>query len=314
MVSEDLNNKFNVIIVGSGIAGWTAATYTCRGGLKTLVLGGPQPGGQLTTTPEVENFPGFPEGINGVELVEKVQKQAQNFGAELKFEVVEEIKPGHPLEVRTDAGSYRVPAVIVATGARPRQLGLPNEEALRGRGVSYCATCDGFFYRQQKVAVVGGGNTALEEALFLTKFVDRVYLIHRRDALRGSKILQERVFDNDKIEIIWNSVVREIKGGEGKNLEGITVYNKVEDREDFLAIAGLFIAIGQVPESEPFKGLLDMDERGFIKTDEHQRTSIQGIYAAGDVQDPHYRQAVIAAGSAAKAAMEVERYILESKK
>ncbi|MEC9487994.1 MAG: thioredoxin-disulfide reductase [Halanaerobium sp.] len=310
-MADKYNEDYDVIIIGSGIAGWTAGTYTARGGLKTLLLGGPQPGGQLTTTPEVENFPGFPDGVNGVELVERAQNQAQKFGAELTFEVVEEIKPGAALEVQTDNANYRVPAVIVATGARPRQLGLAKEDALRGRGVSYCATCDGFFYRQQKVAVVGGGNTALEEALFLTKFVEKVYLIHRRDALRGAKILQDRVFENDKIEVIWDSVVKEIEDSEGKNLSGIRLFNKTTEEESFLEIAGLFIAIGQVPESEPFKGLLEMDEQGYIITDQRQRTNIAGIYAAGDVQDSHYRQAVIAAGSAAKAAMEVERYLLE---
>ncbi len=300
----------NVIIIGSGPAGYTAALYCARANLNPLLFEGMQPGGQLTTTTEVENFPAFPDGITGPELVERMRKQCEKFGTRLKAnEVVSVDFSGMPLKVKADDGLfYEAKSVIVATGASARYLGLPSEQALVGRGVSGCATCDGALYRGKRVAVVGGGDTAMEDALFLTRFASKVFVIHRRNQFRASKIMADRVLNNSKIEVVWDSVVDDVLDPAKQEVIGVRLLNVKTGEKTLLEIQGLFIAIGHTPNTAPFVGVLEMDQNGYIKAN-NTRTNIPGVFAAGDVQDPHYRQAVTAAGSGCMAALEVERFL-----
>jgi thioredoxin reductase (NADPH) len=300
----------NIVIIGTGPAGLTAAVYCARANLKPLVIEGLQPGGQLTTTTEVENFPGFPEGIDGTTLVMKMREQAERFGTRfLSGEVTAVDFTSRPLRLTLDEGQkIEATVVIVATGARARYLGIPSEKALIGRGVSGCATCDGALYRDVPVAVVGGGDTAMEDALFLTRFASRVTLIHRRHEFRASKIMIERVVSHPKIEIAWDSVVEEVLDVSRQEVTGLRLKNVKTGALSEVKVAGLFVAIGHEPNTKPFKGVLDMNEQGYLLT-ENTRTRIEGVFAAGDVQDAVYRQAATAAGSGCMAALEAERYL-----
>lgn len=305
--------KKELVIIGGGPAGLSAAIYAARSGLEPLVINGPEPGGQITTTSELENFPGFPDGIGGFDFMQKVTEQAEKFGAELVFEVVENVEfVDKPYIIKTDFSTYEAESVIIATGAAPKKLGLEKEDEFRGSGVSYCATCDGAFYKGDEIAVVGGGNVALEEADFLTKFGSKVYLIHRRDELRGTKILGDRIKENDKIEILWDSEVKEILGED--KLSGIVVENnKTGERKELKDVEGFFIAIGYDPRTELFQDKIELDKKEYIVTNRKQETNLEGIYAAGDVQDSDYRQVITSAATGAKAAMEVDRYLTRLK-
>ena len=310
--ADPANNHYRVVILGSGPAGLTAALYAARADLSPLVLEGNQPGGQLTITTDVENYPGFPEGILGPELVDKMRDQARRFGAVVKFEAVTEVDlTQRPFVMRTgDGNTYRADALIVATGASAKQLGLASERDLMGYGVSACATCDGFFFRDKDIAVVGGGDTAMEEATYLTKFASRVNVIHRRDQLRASKIMQDRALANPKIDWIWNSQVDEVLGDRAGGVRGLKLRNTKTGEVSDLATQGLFVAIGHQPNTQIFAGKLEMDEVGYIKVKlPSTRTSIEGVFAAGDVTDPTYRQAVTAAGTGCAAAIDAERWL-----
>jgi thioredoxin reductase (NADPH) len=307
---KDRSNKYDVIILGSGPAGLTAAIYTSRARLKTLVLTGNLPGGQLMTTSEVENFPGFPKGIFGPELMMNMREQAGRFGANIVDDSATQVDFKHkPFRILTIDNEYETNAVIVATGASPRKLGVKGEEELGGRGVSYCATCDGPFFKDQDLIVVGGGDSAMEEAIFLTKFAKSVKVVHRRDKLRASKILQDHAMSNPKIQFVWNTVVKEIKGN--NKVESVILRNLKNDDEEEVRCGGIFIAIGHEPNTSIFKGQLDMDEQGYIKVRDHTKTNIEGVFAAGDVHDNRYRQAVTAAGLGCMAALDVEKYLQE---
>lgn len=302
-----------VIILGSGPAGLTAAIYAARANLEPLVIEGIQPGGQLTITTEVENYPGFPEGIDGPKLMEAMKKQAARFGTEFEFAVIDRADLTGDLKLLY-AGDKEFSArcVIIATGATAKWLNLGSEQKLRGRGVSACATCDGFFFKDKIIAVVGGGDTAMEEATFLTKFGSKVYVIHRRDELRASKAMQERAMRNEKIEFVWNSVISEVLGSAETGLTGVRLKNTQSGEESVLECQGLFIAIGHQPNTEIFKGQLEMDDVGYIISDPSStKTSVPGVFAAGDVTDHVYRQAVTAAGMGCMAAMDAERYLGE---
>lgn len=304
-----------VIIIGSGPAGLTAAIYTARASLSPLVIEGEpsstsdQPGGQLMLTTEVENFPGFPEGIMGPELMTNFRAQAERFGAEFITEKVTRVDfSERPFRVWVRDDQYRAESVIVSTGARSLMLGLEAEQRLIGHGLSTCATCDGFFFRGHEIAVVGGGDSAIEEATFLTKFADKVTIIHRRDEFRASKIMQQRAFDNPKIEILWNHTVTEINGAD--KVESIEVTDTTSGATSTLAVTGVFIAIGHRPNTDLFTGVLDMDETGYLETvPGSSRTNIEGVFACGDVQDHTYRQAITAAGSGCMAAIDAERWL-----
>ncbi len=300
----------NVIILGTGAAGLTAAIYTARAGLKPLVIEGLQPGGQLTTTTEVENFPGFPEGVDGTELMNRMRTQAEKFGTRFQFNLVTGSDlTGSPLKITLDDGVVlETRTLIVATGASAKYVGLPNEQKLVGRGVTSCATCDGAFYKKVPVAVVGGGDTAMEEANFLTRFASKVYLIHRRDEFRASKIMAERVLANPKIEVVWNSVVVDVLDVAKNEVTGLKLKNVKTEAISDLDVKALFVAIGHQPNTDAFKGQLDMDDKGYLKT-QNTRTNKAGVFAAGDVQDPSYRQAITAAGSGCMAALEAERFL-----
>jgi thioredoxin reductase (NADPH) len=298
----------NVIIIGSGPAGLTAAIYTARANLKPLVFTGNEIGGQVSITNEVENYPGFPEGLTGPELVEKFQKQAERFGTRIEYTEVTEVDfEVQPFRVKTYDNEYQAKAIIIATGASPRKLGVPGEAELTGRGVSYCATCDGFFFRDKEVAVIGGGDSALEEGVFLTKFANRVRIIHRRDELRAGYALQERAKRNQKIEFVWDTVVTEINGN--GVVESLQVKNVKTGEASTLKADGVFIYIGHYPNSHLFKDKLDMDEHGYLITDQNTRTSVPGVFAAGEIADPAFRQVVSSAGEGCKAAIQVERYL-----
>ena len=299
-----------VLIVGTGAAGLTAAIYTARADLNPLVIDGLQPGGQLTTTTEVENFPGFPDGILGPDLMAGMRAQAERFGTRFEFnQVIAADFRRRPFTVTLDGDDVReAQSVIICTGASARYLGLESERALIGHGVTACATCDGAFYRDVPVAVVGGGDSAMEEALFLTRFASRVYIIHRRDALRASRIMAERALAHDKIEVIWDTVVTEVLGVEERKTRGLRLHNRKTGKDSDLEIACLFLAIGHQPNTGPFRDQLACDENGYLVT-RHTRTSIEGVFAAGDVQDPVYRQAITAAGSGCMAALEAERFL-----
>lgn len=303
-------NARKVIIIGTGPAGLTAAIYAARADLKPLILEGHQPGGQLTTTTEVENFPGFPEGITGPELMANMKKQAERFGAEFIATLVTDCDlTKRPYKITCDDGkTYEAETVIISTGASAKYLGLANEMSLIGRGVSACATCDGFFYRNKIVHIVGGGDTAMEEADFLTKFASKVFVVHRRDSLRASKAMQERVFNNPKIEFVWDSHVVEIVADKS-GVTDIVVENLKTNEKQKRKTDGLFLAVGHQPNTSFLKGQVTLDEQGFIKTINGPETNIPGVFACGDVQDPYYRQAISAAGSGCQAALKAERYL-----
>lgn len=300
----------NVIVIGSGPAGYTAAVYAARGDLKPLVFeGSVTAGGALMNTTDVENFPGFPDGIMGPDLMDSMRKQAERFGAELITDDVTEVDlAADPKVVKAGDDTYLAKTVIIATGSGYRELGLPDEKRLSGRGVSWCATCDGFFFREQDIAVVGGGDTAMEEAIFLTKFARSVTVIHRRDELRASKIMQDRAFANEKIKFLWDSEVTSIQGDD--RVTGVTVRNTKTEAESSLEITGLFIAIGHDPRSELFAGQLETDTDGYLLVDAPAtRTKLPGVFACGDVVDHIYRQAITAAGSGCSAAIDAERWL-----
>jgi thioredoxin reductase (NADPH) len=300
-----------VIIVGSGPAGYTAAIYAARAQLNPLLIASSvEPGGELMKTTEVENYPGFPEGLMGPDLMAHFQAQAERFGTEVLFDDVVEVDLAGPVKiVKTGAGeTFEAKTVIISTGAAYRELGLPNEKQLSGHGVSWCATCDGFFFREKTIAVVGGGDSAMEEATFLTRFASKVYVIHRRDTLKASKIMQQRAFDNPKIEFIWNSAVTELKGE--VKLEGVTLENTETGELTELALDGLFIAIGNDPRVDLVENQVELTPDRFIVVEGRtSKTSLPGVFAAGDVIDPTYRQAITAAGSGCVAALDAEHYL-----
>lgn len=312
MASE---RRTRLLIIGSGPAGYTAAIYAARANLGPILVQGLQPGGQLSITTDVENYPGFAEPIQGPWLMEQMAAQATHCGAELVFDIITEVNlEGPPFRAKADSGDvYIADALIIATGAVARWLGLPSEQAYMGHGVSACATCDGFFFKGKPVAVVGGGNTAAEEALYLAQMCEKVTLIHRRDELRADQTLQGRVFKHPKIEVLWSHVVEEVVGtDEPKTVSGLKLRDLKADAQLDLAVEGLFIAIGHDPATSLFKGVLEMDKDGYLVTaPDSTTTSIPGVFAAGDVQDKIYRQAVTAAGSGCMAALEAERFLAE---
>jgi len=300
----------NLIIVGSGPAGYTAAVYAARANLRPLVIEGATSGGALMTTTEVENFPGFPDGILGPELMDNMRKQAERFGAEFITDDASAVElTGEVKVVKIGETAYRSHAVILATGSAWRPLGVPGEQELLGHGVSSCATCDGFFFRGQPIAVIGGGDSAMEEASFLTKFADSVTIVHRRDDFRASKIMAERALANEKINVAWNTVVTEVLDGGGK-VNGIRTRHLKTGDEGTLPVTGVFVAIGHDPRSDLFRGQVDLDENGYVKVQAPTtRTNLAGVFAAGDVVDHTYRQAITAAGTGCAAALDAERYI-----
>lgn len=303
--------KEKVIVIGSGPAGLTAAMYAARARLEPLVISGSQLGGQISITYEVENYPGFPEGVAGPELVELMQKQAERFGARLVVDEVSRVtlSGGSPFTIKTYGQEYQAESLVIATGASPNRLGIPGEDALIGRGVSFCATCDGFFFRDKDVVVVGGGDSAMEEGLFLTRFANRVRVIHRRDELRAGETLKRRAMENEKMSFLWDTVVEEIIGN-GK-VEAIRTRNVKSDAVEELKTDGVFIFIGHFPNTELFKGQLEMDPLGYLVTNERAMTSVPGVFAAGEVQDPIYRQVATSVGQGAMAGMMVERWLVE---
>ncbi len=297
-----------LIVIGGGPAGLTAAIYAGRARVDTCIFFGTLPGGQPANTAGVDNFPGFPEGVAGGELAQRFQSQAKRFGARIiPGEVTAVDFSAHPFTVRSSKRAYEAQAVIVSTGATPRRLGIPGEDKFYGRGVSSCATCDGFFYQDKRVVVVGGGDSAVDEALFLTKFAEKVTIVHRREELRATQIYQEKALSNPKIDFVWNSVMEEVLGDQ--TVTGVRLRNVKTNESSMHKTDGVFIYIGMEPASELFVGQLELDKQGYIVSDRHQRTNVPGVFVAGDVQDPYYRQVVIAAGTGAVAAMEAERFL-----
>jgi thioredoxin reductase (NADPH) len=301
----------NVVIIGSGPAGLTAAVYAARANLSPLLIEGKEPGGQLTLTTLVENFPGFPEGVMGPDLMDNMRKQAQHFGTEVVNGYVDKVDfSKRPFAVWYGDNQVEASTVIISTGSSAKLIGLESERTLMGHGVSTCATCDGFFFRGKKIAVVGGGDSAMEESTFLTKFATEVNLIHRRDTLRASKIMQDRAMSNPKIKFHWNTVVEEVLGSPQTGVSGVRLLNVQTKQKSEMDVDGLFVAIGHNPNTEIFQGQIDLDERGYIRTQPNStRTNVAGVFACGDVQDPVFRQAVTAAGTGCMAAMEAERWL-----
>lgn len=299
---------FDLIIIGSGPAGLTAAIYASRARIKTLVITGVIWGGQLMNTTEVENFPGFPEGIQGPELMDKMLKQAQKFGAEFKYDDATFVDlSGKEKIVKTSSEEFRSKAVIIATGATPRKLEIPGEDKFYGKGVSTCATCDAAFYRDKTVAVIGGGDSAMEESSFLTRFASKVYIIHRKNEFKASKIMQERALNNPKIEIIWNTEVKEVLGED--KVDRVKLFNNVKNEEFELKVDGLFLAIGHIPVTGFLKNSISTSERGYITAVDHVKTNVEGVFACGDVEDEKYRQAITAAGLGCMAALSAQKWL-----
>ena len=306
---EDVSER-DLVIIGAGPAGLTAGLYAARAQLNPIVLVGQAFGGQAATTDEMENYPGFPEGIGGMALAEQMSTHATRFGAEIAYEEVTSVDlETYPFVVKTYGPTFKAKALIICTGASPRKLGVPGEERYIGRGVSFCATCDGYFYCDKKVVVVGGGDSAIDEALYLTRLVKELVIVHRRDQLRATPILQRRAMANEKISFAWNSVVEEIVGDDG--VTGVRIRNVVTDETQTVDCDGVVVYVGLVPNTRLFTGKLNLTEDGYIATDKRQRTNVPGVYAAGDVQDPWYRQVVIAAGAGAAAAIDAERFLAE---
>jgi thioredoxin reductase (NADPH) len=300
----------NVLIIGSGCAGLTAAIYTGRANLKPLVIDGHEPGGQLAITTMVENFPGFPDGILGPDLIANMRKQAEHFGAEFKSGSITDVDLSkRPFKITAGNETYETQALIVAAGATARLLGLESEKKLIGYGVSTCATCDGYFFRGKEIAVVGGGDSAMEEANFLSRFASKVYLVHRRNEFRASKIMLDRARANEKIQFVTPVVVEDITDVSKGGVENMVLRNAQTNQTSTLPVSGIFIAIGHVPNTKVFRGKLDMDENGYLITHHGSQTKISGVFAAGDVQDHHYKQAVTAAGSGCMAAMDAEKFL-----
>ncbi|MDE1764900.1 MAG: thioredoxin-disulfide reductase [Thaumarchaeota archaeon] len=309
----EAKKKFDVIIIGAGPAGYTAAIYTSRARRETLVISGILPGGQLMLTTDVENYPGFSEGIMGPELMTTMRKQTERMGATIiDDEVVNVDFRRKPFKVLTYSEEYEAEAVIIATGASPRKLGAKGEQEFSARGVSYCATCDGPFFKNQEIVVAGGGDSAMEEAIFLTKFAKNVHVVHRKDKLRASKIMQDRAFENSKIKFHWNSVIEEIRGKEKVNQ--IMIKNTSTNQQEIMDVGGLFVAIGHEPNTKLFHGQVELDPQGYIALKNHTHTSVDGVFAAGDVHDHMYRQAITAAGFGCMAAIDVDKYLSENSK
>jgi thioredoxin reductase (NADPH) len=305
-------NIHDTVILGSGCAGLTAAIYAARSNLKPIVLEGHEPGGQLSTTTLVENFPGWPEGIQGPQLIENMKQQAARFGAEFRMaHLVGADLSKHPFTLNLDNGTLQTRTLIIASGASARWLGLPSEKALIGHGVSSCATCDGFFFSGKEIAVVGGGDTAMEEALFLTRFASKVTILHRRDQFRASKIMLDRVMAHPKITLLTNTVVDEVLGVEQKEVSGLKLRNVVTKETSVLPVSAMFLGIGHSPNATMFAGQLDLDNDGYIRTQNGVFTRVPGVFACGDVQDRRYRQAITAAGTGCMAALEVEKFLEE---
>jgi thioredoxin reductase (NADPH) len=310
-MTEKNDNSIKTLIIGSGPAGLSAALYAARANLEPLVLSGMELGGQVSITHMVENYPGFPDGIEGPKLVENFQKQAERFGARIEFDSATEVDlTSRPFHVKTWGNEYFAETLILTTGATPRHLDIPGETEFTGRGVSYCGTCDGHFFQEKDVVVVGGGDSALEEGLFLTRYVNSVKVIHRRDELRAGAILQKRAFNNSKVDFIWDTVVTEIKGD--GIVDSVQLKNVKTGEETSMSTDGVFIFIGHIPNTDLFKGQLDLDENGYLIADRYMQTSVPGVYAAGEVADSHFRQVVTSAGMGAGAAMQAVHFLEEN--
>jgi len=306
--TEENGKHVKVLVLGSGPAGYSAALYAARAELEPVVLTGMQLGGQASLTYTIENYPGFPEGVGGPELGEMFQKQAEHFGAVTEFDVANAVDfSQRPFKVMTDSGEYLADTVIITTGASPNHLEIPGEEEMTGKGVSYCATCDGWFFKDKKVVVVGGGDSALEEGLFLTRFASEVTIIHRRDELRAGAILQNRAMGHEKIKFMWNTIVTEIAGED--KVKSVKIKNVVTDEESTMDTDGVFIFIGHTPNTQIFDGQLELDDNGYIKVNHMMETSVEGVYAGGEVADPHFRQVVTSAGMGAAAAIQATRFL-----
>ncbi|MDE1727653.1 MAG: thioredoxin-disulfide reductase [Thaumarchaeota archaeon] len=308
----ETRKKFDVIIIGAGPAGYTAAIYTSRAKRETLIISGILPGGQLMLTTEVENFPGFASGIMGPELMTTMRQQAERMGTTIIDDEVVNVDFRHrPFKILTYSEEYEADSVIIATGATPRKIGAKGEQEFSARGVSYCATCDGPFFKNQEIVVAGGGDSAMEEAIFLTKFANKIHVIHRKDKLRASKVMQDRAFENQKIQFHWNTIIEEIKGNQKVNQ--ITVKNTTTNKVDTLEVGGIFVAIGHEPNTKLFQGQIDLDANGYIALKNHTQTNVEGVFAAGDVHDHRYRQAITAAAFGCMAAIDVDKYLSEHK-
>jgi len=306
--AEENGNHVKMLVIGSGPAGYAAALYAARAELEPIVLTGMQLGGQAALTYTIENYPGFPEGVGGAELGELFQKQAEHFGARTEFDLANAVDfSQRPYKVFTDNGEYLTDTVVISTGANPNHLNIPGEEEMTGKGVSYCATCDGWFFKEKKVVVVGGGDSALEEALFLTRFASKVTIVHRRDELRAGAILQKRAMAHEKIKFVWDTVVTEVVGED--KVESVKIKNVKTDEESDLETEGVFIFIGHTPNSQIFEDQLEKDELGYLKVNPMMETSIPGVFAAGEVADPHFRQVITSAGMGAAAAIQATRYL-----
>jgi len=308
----ETKRKFDVIIIGAGPAGYTAAIYTSRAKRETLIISGILPGGQLMLTTEVENFPGFDKGIMGPELMTTMRQQAERMGTVIIDDEVVNVDFRHrPFKILTYSEEYEADAVIIATGATPRKIGVKGEQEFSARGVSYCATCDGPFFKNQEIMVAGGGDSAMEEAIFLTKFANKVHVVHRKDKLRASKIMQDRALENKKIQFHWNTVIEEIKGNQ--KVSQISVKDVTTNKIETLEVGGLFVAIGHEPNTKLFQGQIELDDHGYITLKNHTQTNVEGVFAAGDVHDHTYRQAVTAAAFGCMAAIDVDKYLSEHK-